>query len=178
MPGDDDNAYGQGLVRRTVPWLVRADHLLYLAVALILLFSAVGIVVHALAGLSDELDKGFPHAVSRLVNEALFVLIVLELLGTVREYLATGTVSVRVFIYVGIISAIRRIIAIGGLTSVGEDVVQSEFNNLMVDLGVNAAVVLALAISLYLVGRQFPRGQQPDARAVGQAPAEGANVSA
>ncbi|MGH2586333.1 MAG: phosphate-starvation-inducible PsiE family protein [Dehalococcoidia bacterium] len=148
-----------GLVRWALPWLERIDHLLYLAVAVIFVGAAIAIIGNAVGQFVDEVDDSFPRAVVRMVNEALLVLIVLELLGTVRSYLATGTVSVRIFLYVGIISAIRRIVAIGGQTSVGEGLREVEFVDLMIDLGVNALVVLALATSLYLVGRQFPLGR-------------------
>jgi uncharacterized membrane protein (DUF373 family) len=143
------------LTRWALPLLGRIDRLLYLGVAVFLVGAAAATLGHAILDLPSEADRGFAHAVARVVNEALLVLIILELLGTVRDYLSTGTVSVRVFLYVGIISAIRRIVAIGGLTAVGEEIASEEFKELMIDLGVNAAVVLSLAAALFLVDRRL-----------------------
>lgn len=141
------------LTRWALPLLGRIDRLLYLGVAIFLVGAAIATLGYAIVDLPSEAERGFAHAVARVVNEALLVLIILELLGTVRDYLSTGTVSVRVFLYVGIISAIRRIVAIGGLTAVGEEIDPEQFKELMVDLGVNAAVVLALAAALFLIDR-------------------------
>ena len=78
----------------------------------------------------------------------------MEVLGTVRSYLTTGETSLRPFLYIGIISATRRILAIGAQTTLGEVASETAFRRFMIDLGVNAAVVLALALALFLFGRE------------------------
>jgi uncharacterized membrane protein (DUF373 family) len=165
-----------------LPLLGRIDRLLYLGVAVFLVSAAVATFGYAIVQLPTEAERGFAHAVARMVNEALLVLIILELLGTVRDYLSTGTVSVRVFLYVGIISAIRRIVAIGAITAVGEEIEPEQFKELAIDLGVNAAVVLALAIALYLIDRRAAPtgafGPAREAKLPSQAERDGESVSA
>jgi uncharacterized membrane protein (DUF373 family) len=155
MP-QDDRRRGWDLGRIAEPALALADRWVYLLVAVFLIVAAFLILVYSLVSFIDEVGADFPRAVLLLINDLLLVLIVLEVLGTVRDYLATGTTSLRIFLYVGIISAIRRILAIGAQTTIGEGVDRAALRDLMLDLSVNALVVLALAASLYLVGHQMP----------------------
>jgi uncharacterized membrane protein (DUF373 family) len=141
------------LAQPAVGW---AERLLYLVVGALLLIAAFLIIAYAVVNFFQRAGDDFLLAVLVLINDMLLVLIVLEVLGTVRDFLATGSISLRVFLYVGIISAIRRILAIGAQTTVGEGLDRAGFRDLMLDLGVNALVVLALAVALYLVGHQFP----------------------
>ena len=159
----DDRDHGRDIGRFVEPLLARADRLVYAAVAFFLLIGALLILAYSVFTFVDTAGENFILAVILALNDVLLVLIVLELLGTVRDYLATGTTSLRVFLYVGIISAIRRILAIGAETTIGEGVETGHFRDLMLDLGVNAAVVLALAVALFLFSRQGPWRREDDA---------------
>jgi uncharacterized membrane protein (DUF373 family) len=136
-----------------IAWIDRA---LYVAVALFLLAAAFLILVYTLVTFVREVDDDFILAIITLINDVLLVLIVLEVLNTVRDYLTSGTTSLRIFLYVGIISAIRQILALGARTTLGEGVEGAAFRELMIDLGVHAGVVLALAAALWLFGHQDP----------------------
>jgi len=159
------------LGRLALPAVGWAERLLYLIVGAMLMIAAFLIIVYAVVNFFQKANEDFILAVIVLINDLLLVLIVLEVLGTVRDYLATGSISLRVFLYVGIISAIRRILAIGAQTTASERLDPTEFRNLMLDLGVNALVVLALAAALYLVGHQFSSligrgGDAPDTEVI------------
>ena len=109
-------------------------------------------VVYSVTTFAQDFNGNFPLGLIAFINDLLLVLIVLEVLGTVRSYLETGVTSLEPFLYIGIISATRRILAIGAQTTLGE--LQGEsFNHLMIDLGVNGGVVLALAVALFLFTR-------------------------
>ena len=133
-------------------WLEGADQLIYWLVGLLFLVAAAAMVVYSLTTFARDFNGHFPLALITFINDLLLVLIVLEVLGTVRSYLATGVTSLEPFLYIGIISATRRILAIGAQTTLG-DVQGESFNHLMIDLGVNGGVVLALAIALFLFTR-------------------------
>jgi len=135
-------------------WLERADAALYLLAAVLLLVAAFAMAGYSVLTFLRHFSHGFPLALITFINDLLLVLIILEVLGTVRSYLATGTTSLRPFLYIGIISATRRILAIGAQTTLGEVANESAFRHLMIDLSVNGAVVLALGAALYLFGRQ------------------------
>jgi uncharacterized membrane protein (DUF373 family) len=91
-------------------------------------------------------------AIIKLVSDLLLVLIIMEVLGTVIHYLREHATSLRPFLFIGIVSATRGILSIGAKLSI-EDVSGTRFTNAMIELGVNAAVILALGITLKLLGR-------------------------
>lgn len=91
-------------------------------------------------------------AIIKLVSDLLLVLIIMEVLGTVIHYLKEHATSLRPFLFIGIVSATRGILSIGAKLSV-EDVSGTKFTSAMIELGVNAAVILALGITLKLLGR-------------------------
>ena len=93
-------------------------------------------------------------AIIKLVSDLLLVLIIMEVLSTVIHYLKAHATSLRPFLFIGIVSATRGILSIGARLSV-QSVSGSEFTNAMIELGVNAAVILALGITLKLLGKFF-----------------------
>ncbi|HYX50817.1 MAG TPA: phosphate-starvation-inducible PsiE family protein [Ktedonobacteraceae bacterium] len=93
-------------------------------------------------------------AIIQLISDLLLVLIIMEVLGTIIHYLKEHATSLRPFLFIGIVSATRGILSIGARLSVEQGVLApQEFTNAMIELGVNAAVILALGITLKLIGR-------------------------
>ncbi len=92
-------------------------------------------------------------AIIQLISDLLLVLIIMEVLGTVIHYLKEHATSLRPFLFIGIVSATRGILSIGARLSVQQEIAPQEFNRAMIELGVNAAVILALGITLKLIGR-------------------------
>jgi uncharacterized membrane protein (DUF373 family) len=92
-------------------------------------------------------------AIIKLVSDLLLVLIIMEVMGTVIHYLKSHATSLRPFLFIGIVSATRGILSIGAKLSVESNVSQPVFNMSMIELGVNAAVILALGITLKLLGK-------------------------
>jgi uncharacterized membrane protein (DUF373 family) len=91
-------------------------------------------------------------AIIKLVSDLLLVLIIMEVLSTVIHYLKSHATSLRPFLFIGIISATRGVLSIGARLSV-ENVNAEEFYRSMIELGVNALAILALGITLKLLGR-------------------------
>jgi uncharacterized membrane protein (DUF373 family) len=97
----------------------------------------------------------------QFISDLLLVLIIMEVLGTVTHYLKERATSLRPFLFIGIISATRGILSIGARLSVesaelskgGSTAISGEFTTAMIELGVNAAVILALGITIKLLGR-------------------------
>ena len=94
-------------------------------------------------------------AIIQLVSDLLLVLIIMEVLGTVTHYLREHATSLRPFLFIGIVSATRGILSIGARLSVESvsGLKQQDFNNAMIELGVNGAVILALGITIKLLGK-------------------------
>ena len=92
-------------------------------------------------------------AIIKLVSDLLLVLIIMEVLSTVIHYLKAHATSLRPFLFIGIVSATRGILSIGARLSVEKVSSQQDFINDMIELGVNAAVILALGVTLKLLGK-------------------------
>lgn len=95
------------------------------------------------------------NSIIQFVSDLLLVLIIMEVLGTVTHYLQSHTTSLRPFLFIGIVSATRGILSIGARLSVesARPTNPQDFTNAMIELGVNGAVILALGITLKLLGK-------------------------
>ena len=154
---------GQGVAkrieRRVMPFLEGADALVYSLVALVFLLAAAGMLVYTAVSFPNNVGvQGFPLAIITLVNDLLLVMIITEVLRTVLSYLAEKGTSLRPFLFIAAISATRRILAIGARMSLAQEQLldPGQFQQAMIDLAVNAAVILAIAIALYLLTRRAP----------------------
>ena len=90
------------------------------------------------------------QALIEFVSGLLLVLIIVEMLGTVTHYLATHVTSLRPFLFIGIVSATRSILSIGARLAVeGLHIRAIDFVHAMIELGINAAVILASFSKLF-----------------------------
>jgi uncharacterized membrane protein (DUF373 family) len=156
----------QGVTRRlearVIPVLEGADALVYALVALVFLVAAFGMLGFSVVSFPDNLaGQGFPLAIITLVNDLLLVMIITEVLRTVLSYLAEKGTSLRPFLFIAAISATRRILAIGARMSLAQDQLEpGPFQQAMIDLAVNAAVILAIAMALYLLSRHAAAAEE------------------
>ncbi len=152
-----------------IPLIESADALLYTLVGLVFLAGAAGMLGYSVWSFPSNVENpdtgGFPFAIITLINDLLLVMIIMEVLRTVLSYLAERGGSLRPFLFIASISATRRILAIGAQSTIGEKSTEAQFRHLMIDLGVNGAVVLALAAALYLFGHE--RAKTAEARQMG-----------
>jgi uncharacterized membrane protein (DUF373 family) len=99
------------------------------------------------------------------LNDALFVIILLELLSTVVNHLRKGGLQLRPFLVIGIVSSVRRILVLGAQLSAGR--AHSVPTRASLDeLALDAGVVLVLTAALWL-SRLRPRPRRPARRARG-----------
>lgn len=105
----------------------------------------------------QQVGEGLPVAVLVLMNDLLLVVIFLELFRTVINFLKTRSISLEPFLHVGIIAAVRRILTIGAQMAISTDLAHEAMQFLLIDIAVNAGVILALVIGVYL--NRLPRGR-------------------
>ena len=112
-----------------------------------------GIGLGTLASIFDKPDAG--TALITFVSDLLLTLIILEVMGTIVHYLQTRATSLKPFLFIGIISATRGVLAVGARLSVTDfqSLPPALFRDSMIELGVNAGVIIALGLSLRLIGR-------------------------
>ncbi len=133
--------------------IVGACFLLAAILALVYTFWAFGISVIGLRTFPMDQQPGREaQAIIEFVSGLLLVLIIMEMLGTVIHYLQVHATSLRPFLFIGIISATRSILSIGARLSVeGLNLGAADFTYAMFELGVSAAVILALGITIKLL---------------------------
>jgi len=141
--------------------LDRGDSLIYAIVGVSFFLGALFALGYSFWDFSIGIAPVFPlsaqpssvaRAIIQLVSDLLLVLIIMEVLGTVIHSLKAHATSLRPFLFIGIVSATRGILSIGARLSVG-DVKPGDFLSAMIELGVNAAVILALGVTLKLLGK-------------------------
>lgn len=146
-------------VRHAVtPWLNGADILVYALVGIVFLAGALAMLGYTVVTFFQTVQDNFPQAIITLVNDLLLVMIIMEVLRTVLSYIEEGGASLRPFLFIGAISATRRILAIGAEMSISGEtqrqLTREDFTRRMIDLGINALVILLIVVALFLLARR------------------------
>jgi uncharacterized membrane protein (DUF373 family) len=149
---------------RSGEYLIVVEVLTYSLLALLL--SATGILALADAGklLWNGLSNGTLATTSafRILDQLLLVLMLVEILHTVRISIRSHTLVTEPFLVVGLIASIRRMLVIsleaadltkqGKWTSDGESI----FRAAMFELGLLAVLIFILVVSITLLRRSSP----------------------
>ncbi len=156
----DKGADRSQLVRLSTALFGQVEHVVYLVLGVLLSAAAV----LALGGAAIALWHGLGNwtggeAILPIIDRLLFVLLLVEVLHTVRASIRTGGLTPEPFLIVGLIASIRRVLVItlqtseatkpGGWTPENEAVVHGA----MLELSVIGGLILILVVSLYLLGR-------------------------
>jgi uncharacterized membrane protein (DUF373 family) len=143
------------------------EHALYLVLGILLCLTTVV----ALAGAAMTLWQGLgewtaTETVFNVIDQLLFVLMLIEILHTVQVSVEDGALSGEPFLVVGLIASIRRILVItlesskvtqqGG----GPEEIDRMFRTSMIELGVLAVLVLVMVASIYVLRRARPGSGQ------------------
>ncbi len=118
------------------------DEILHILIA----FMLVGLVF-CMAYYTITHFKAFtPEAALPIIDDIMLMLIILELLWPVLKFLRREKFSLSPFIYVGIISGVRRILTIEAKASIAHH--ESYYS--LIEIGVSVGVVLVLGVVLLL----------------------------
>jgi uncharacterized membrane protein (DUF373 family) len=161
-PGTEDGRWrhrGSWLPDAVETVLISFEAVLYVAVGLLLAVAAVLVLAGTVTGLVHAVDqgKGAVEVAVLVLDRILLLLIVAELVYTLRFVLRTHEIVVEPFLYIGLIAVVRRILIV---TAEFERAAVSgrALTNLLLELGLLALLVLALAAAIFLVRRsQQPR---------------------
>jgi uncharacterized membrane protein (DUF373 family) len=128
------------------------EEAVYLVVGLLLVVAAVAVIVGTVEGVIDSLDAGSdPVTIGLLVlDRILLLLIVAELLHTLRIVLYRGEIYAEPFLLVGLIAVVRRVVVV---TAQVETSSGRPLTNLLLELGILAALALAFGAAIYLLRR-------------------------
>jgi hypothetical protein len=142
--------------------LASLEEALYIIVGLALLTAAVLLVVGTVTGLIGSIHarQGAVNIGIVLLDRILLMLIVAELMHTLRFVVLRGKIVVEPFLFVGLIAVVRRVLIV---TAELERQAPSgrALTNQLLELGLLGFLALALAIAIYLVRRSGPAGYDP-----------------
>ena len=142
--------------RHVIGLIQVAEDLVHYVVSLVLVGVAAVVLVRSVLDSFDAGHHTFPERVTSVINSILFVIIVMEILRTVVAHFDDAGLQLKPFLIIGIISAVRHILTVGAQASLGAaDTAHAaeDFSHSQIELGVNAAVVIALVIGLVMVWR-------------------------
>ncbi|HTJ75111.1 MAG TPA: phosphate-starvation-inducible PsiE family protein [Acidimicrobiales bacterium] len=139
--------------RRVIGVVQVSEDIVHYAVAILLVAVAAIVLVKAVLDFLDGSEHVFAERITGVINSVLFVIIVMEILRTVVAHFDDAGLQLKPFLIIGIISAVRHILTVGAQVSLGGDVDGAHFRRAQTELGVNAAVVLALVVGLVMVWR-------------------------
>ncbi len=178
LPPDDQRGGAQReqrpiwpLLSRVARWLDGGEALLQAIVGLLLFLAALFTIGYAIYDFASQLaspeafitgpgqpvhlsePQNIAEAIIALVGDLLLVLIILEVLTTVLHYLREHTVSLKPFLFIGIISAVRELLVVSARLAVIH-VSGDELWQLLAGLGVSTGIILGLGITLRLLTRE------------------------
>jgi uncharacterized membrane protein (DUF373 family) len=127
---------------------------IYVGVGTALMCAGISIFFYSLGMFfTVYLQKGFMSAILHLFHDLLLVLIVMEVMRTITNFLRENTISMEPFLYIGIIAATRSILTAGAEISSREAADVATFNRYLMEIGVNGLVILMIAVALFLSAR-------------------------
>ena len=116
------------------------------AVAVLLLYSSMH-------DLNEAVHRGPSEIESKaiiILNTVLLVMMTIEIVYTVAISLKSHTLDAEPFLIIGVIAGIRRMLVITA-TSAQLEAQSGKFHNMLVELGLLAATVVALAVAISIL---------------------------
>lgn len=149
-----------GLTRISARIFAHTEHAIYAALGALLVAIAVLALANA-ASLTVKAAISFGGASTLLevVDRLLFLLMIVEILHTVRVSMRYGKLTTEPFLIIGLIASIRRVLVI---TLQSSEITHAKdwssekaalFQASMIELGVLALLILVMVLSIYLLHR-------------------------
>lgn len=135
-----------------------AEKIVYYVAALFLLAMIVLVFLAAGGEVILVVENGLLDTALAVLDSVLLVFIFAELLSTISTIVKEREIVAEPFLLIGIIAVVRRILAV--TVSIEQSLGTPEFRDLLIELGVLTALVVALSAALYFnrKARQEPGG--------------------
>jgi len=141
-------------------WTARAARLLGLSESVVLVLIGIALVLVAIlllyAGMRDLTEavhqgpREIEHQAVGILNTVLLVMMTMEIVYTVAITLESHTLNAEPFLLIGVIAGIRRMLVITA-TSTEQEANPARFQNMLLELGLLAATVVALAAAIWVL---------------------------
>ena len=155
------------------PWTLRAANLLEMSESVVLVVIGVALVLVAVLllyssvfDLNAAIRLGTGEIENRaiaILNTVLLVMMTMEIVYTVALTLKSHALKAEPFLIIGVIAGIRRMLVITATSTAVEQ--PEEFHNMLLELGLLAATVVALAGAIWILrysAHRYTQGQQSE----------------
>ena len=142
-------------------WTLKASRLMGTCESVVLVLIGISLVFVAVlllyAGLHDlyvatlQGPESVEHTAIGILNTILLVMMTMEIVYTVAISLKSHTLVAEPFLIIGGIASIRRMLVITATSTENEVVKPEVFRNTLIELGLLAATVVALAVAILLL---------------------------
>jgi hypothetical protein len=146
-------------IRLSTELFLRIELVVYVALGILLSVTALLTLVSVVLLLLDGIrDWSGSRAIFVIVDRLMFVLMLIEILHTVRGSVRSGILTPEPFLIIGLIASIRNVIVItlksSGITTEGQGAVEDEMlRSSIIELAVLALLILVFVVSIYLLRR-------------------------
>jgi len=138
-------------IKQWVKWMQFLDRWGYITACLSFLLVGMLVFGYSWFAFLQSVEHGFLSATITLLNDLLFVIILLELFRTVLGFLQSDRIRLEPFLHVGVIASVRRILTAGAEFSHQENIPEAVFRHYLMDMGLHVMVILVLMIALFLL---------------------------
>jgi len=148
MPITTRSPEEHGKESRVTRALQRADHGVHVLAALVLFAAALLMIGHSIAGFRDP----SAHGLLKAINDILFVLIIMEVVATIVRHLQRRRFSLYPFLYIVIISSIRRILVVEAQLSMEVGLQESvAFRHALLEVAAAGGLIVAMVVAYWLL---------------------------
>lgn len=142
MSGDTNN--GRPRLTRLIDVAERA---VYYVAAAFLLATIAMVFAAAVRDILEVIEAGLISTALAVLDSVLLVFIFAELLSTISTIIREREIVAEPFLLIGLIAVVRRILAV--TVSIEQSLGTPRFEDLVIELGVLTALVVALSAALY-----------------------------
>lgn len=138
-------------------WIDRVEDGIYILTGAILAMTAIILLIWSVINfITTALSGAVGSAVLQALDSLLLVVMLVEIMHTVRISLRTKVLVIEPFLIVGIIAAVRRVLVVTAEQAhpTAEEAV--EFRLAMIELGILTVMILTLVGAIFII-RHFPR---------------------
>jgi uncharacterized membrane protein (DUF373 family) len=137
-----------------------AERVVYYVAAVFLLAMIVFVFAAAGREMLSVIETGLLMTALNVLDSVLLIFIFAELLSTISTIVKEREIVAEPFLLIGIIAVVRRILAV--TVSIEQSLGTPKFQDLLIELGVLTALVVALSAALYF-NRKANQGRQDPA---------------
>ena len=140
---------------RVTEFFTRVEHWISMGIGAVLIVATLLLLTGTLSDLW-MLIRQWPNTekVFLVVDQLLFVLMLVEILHTVRQSITSDQILVEPFLIVGLIASVRRILIVTvEVAGSGKGGAPMDFDHAMIELGVLGGLTAILIVSIYIARR-------------------------